>query len=293
MFQYVHFHKKEYLEPNIKLEKVPGTEFDCIAASDWQEHCLECAAPICFGNCINYSKRFDNSCRNLEYGIYPKRFNKEIWGIDEVRDESDKDSNIRIVVDLKSGADKQLVLNYLLKNTELQTNYNYNMVTIVNRRPKLLGIIPILDAYIAHQREVIKLRSEFDLATAKKEIHTLEGLVKALSILDEVIVCIRKSKNKTDARDNLVKEFEFTEEQAEAIVTLQLYRLTNTDVVALEQELAQLKKIIDGMLYSIPSILLPYSYCKFSTKIDTILAIAIKYFITISCFLRLSILVIS
>ena len=79
MFQYVHFHKKEYLEPDIKLEKVPDTEFDCIAASDWQEHCLECAAPICFGNCINYSKRFDNSCRNLEYGIYPKRFNKEIW----------------------------------------------------------------------------------------------------------------------------------------------------------------------------------------------------------------------
>ena len=173
------------------------------------------------------------------------RIDRKIDGIAEVRDESDKDSNIRIVIDLKSGADKNLVLNYLLKNTDLQANYNYNMVTIVNRRPKLLGIIPIIDAYIAHQREVIKLRSEFDLATAKKEIHTLEGLVKALSILDEVIACIRKSKNKSDARDNLVKEFDFTVEQATAILDLQLYRLTNFDVTVLEEKLAKLRQAIE------------------------------------------------
>lgn len=173
------------------------------------------------------------------------RVDKKIDGIAEVRDESDKDSNIRIVIDLKNGADKNLVLNYLLKNTDLQANYNYNMVTIVNRRPKLLGILPIIDAYIAHQREVIKLRSEFDLATAKKEIHTLEGLVKALSILDEVIATIRKSKNKADARDNLVKEYEFTVEQATAILDLQLYRLTNFDVTVLEDKLAKLRDAID------------------------------------------------
>ena len=173
------------------------------------------------------------------------RLDKKIDGIAEVRDESDKDSNIRIVIDLKSGADKNLVLNYLLKNTDLQANYNYNMVTIVNRRPKLLGIIPILDAYIKHQREVIRLRSEFDLATAKKEIHTLEGLVKALSILDEVIACIRKSKNKGDARDNLVSEFDFTVEQATAILDLQLYRLTNFDVTVLEEKLAKLRQAIE------------------------------------------------
>ena len=173
------------------------------------------------------------------------RIDRKIDGIAEVRDESDKDSNIRIVIDLKNGADKNLVLNYLLKNTDLQANYNYNMVTIVNRRPKLLGIIPIIDAYIDHQREVIKLRSEFDLATAKKEIHTLEGLVKALSILDEVIACIRKSKNKSDARDNLVKEFEFTIEQATAILDLQLYRLTNFDVTVLEDKLAKLRQAIE------------------------------------------------
>ena len=173
------------------------------------------------------------------------RLDKKIDGIAEVRDESDKDSNIRIVIDLKTGADKNLVLNYLLKNTDLQANYNYNMVTIVNRRPKLLGIIPILDAYINHQREVIRLRSEFDLATAKKEIHTLEGLVKALSILDEVIACIRKSKNKGDARDNLVSEFDFTVEQATAILDLQLYRLTNFDVTVLEEKLAKLRQAIE------------------------------------------------
>ena len=172
------------------------------------------------------------------------RIDKKIDGISEVRDESDKDSNIRIVIDLKSGADKNLVLNYLLKNTDLQANYNYNMVTIVNRRPKLLGIIPIIDAYILHQREVIKRRSEFDLGTAKKEIHILEGLVKALSILDEVIICIRKSKNKTDARDNLIREFEFTIEQATAILDLQLYRLTNFDVTVLEEKLEKLRQAI-------------------------------------------------
>ena len=173
------------------------------------------------------------------------RLDKKIDGISEVRDESDKDSNIRIVIDLKAGADKDLVLNYLFKNTELQSNYNYNNVTIVNRRPRLLGIIPILDAYIAHQRDVIKRRSEFDLATAKKEIHTLEGLVKALSILDEVIATIRKSKNKADARDNLVKEYEFTVEQATAILDLQLYRLTNFDVTVLEEKLAKLRSAIE------------------------------------------------
>ena len=173
------------------------------------------------------------------------RLDKKIDGISEIRDESDKDSNIRIVIDLKNGADKNLVLNYLLKNTDLQANYNYNMVTIVNRRPKLLGIIPIIKAYIEHQREVIKRRSEFDLATAKKEIHTLEGLVKALSILDEVIACIRKSKNKGNARDNLVSEFDFTIEQATAILDLQLYRLTNFDVTVLEEKLEKLRQEIE------------------------------------------------
>ena len=173
------------------------------------------------------------------------RVDKKLDGIAEVRDESDKDSNIRIAVDLKPQADKNLVLNYLLKNTELQTAYNYNMVTIVDRRPKLLGIIPILDAYIEHQKEVVKKRTEFDLATARHEMHVTEGLVKAISILDEVIALIRASKNKQDAIDNLVKTYAFTEIQATAIVMLQLYRLTNTDVTTLEEKLLTLQKLID------------------------------------------------
>ena len=175
------------------------------------------------------------------------RFEKKLDGIAEVRDESDKDSNVRIVIDLKPGADKELVLNYLLKNTELQTTYNYNMVCIDKRRPRLLGIIPIIDAYIDHQKDVILKRTNFDLAFARKEMHITEGLVKAISILDEVIAVIRASKNKPDAIENLVKKFDFTTEQATAIVMLQLYRLTNTDITILNEKLENLRKIIEEL----------------------------------------------
>lgn len=173
------------------------------------------------------------------------RIDKKIDGIVEVRDESAAD--IRIVIDLKKTANKDLIVNYLLKNTDMQISYNFNMVSIVNRRPKLLGLAASLDAFITHQRAVVKRRTEFDLAHAKARYHIVEGLIKCISILDEVIKVIRASKNKQDAKDNLVKEFEFTPEQAEAIVVLQLYRLTNTDVVALENEKASLEKIIAGL----------------------------------------------
>ena len=173
------------------------------------------------------------------------RMDKKVDGIIEVRDESAQD--VRIVVELKKNANVDLIVNYFLKNTDMQISYNFNMVSIVNRRPKLLGLKEALDAFIAHQREVVRRRTEFDLAHAKARFHIVEGLIKCISILDEVIKVIRASKNKQDAKDNLVKEFEFTPEQAEAIVTLQLYRLTNTDVVALEQELANLEKIIAGL----------------------------------------------
>ena len=173
------------------------------------------------------------------------RIDKKIDGISEVRDESAAD--VRIVIDLKKNANVDLIVNYLLKNTDMQINYNFNMVAIVNRRPKLLGLAQCLDAFIAHQKEVVRRRTEFDLAHAKARYHIVEGLIKCISILDEVIRVIRESKNKSDAKENLVKEFEFTMEQAEAIVTLQLYRLTNTDVVALEEEMANLEKIINGL----------------------------------------------
>ena len=174
------------------------------------------------------------------------RIDKKIDGIQEVRDESDREG-LRIAIDLKKDANRELIINYLLKNTELQISYNYNMVAIVNRRPMTLGVIQILDAYIEHQKEVITKRTQFDLDTFKHEYHITEGLIKALSILDEVIKTIRASKNKSDAKDNLVKQFDFTEIQAEAIVTLQLYRLTNTDVVALQEKMRDLKIIIAGL----------------------------------------------
>ena len=171
------------------------------------------------------------------------RIDKKIDGISEVRDETDREG-LRIAIDLKSGANKDLILNYLLKNTDLQVSYNYNMVAIVNRTPKTLGIIPILDAYIDHFREVITKRTEFNLAAYKKEYNIVSGLIKAISILDEVIKTIRASKNKVDAKYNLVDKYGFTEEQAEAIVMLQLYKLTNTDIVTLEERSKTLQELI-------------------------------------------------
>ena len=173
------------------------------------------------------------------------RLDKKIDGIVEVRDESAQD--IRIVIDLKKGVNKEFLVNFLLKNTDMQISYNFNMVAIVKKRPKLLGLKNALQAFIDHQQEVVRRRSEFDLAHAKKELHILDGLKKCLSILDEVIKTIRASKNKSDAKENLVKEYAFSYEQAEAIVTLQLYRLTNTDVVELEERCAVLEKIISSL----------------------------------------------
>lgn len=169
------------------------------------------------------------------------RIDKKIDGIVEVRDESDKDG-LQIAIDLKKDANADAILNYLYKNTELQISYNFNNVVIVNRRPMLMGLLGILDAYIVHQEEIVTKRSEFDFRMAKARYHIVEGLIKALSILDEVIKTIRASKNKADAIHNLVEKYAFTEKQADAIVTLQLYRLTNTDVVALQEEMTKLSE---------------------------------------------------
>ena len=173
------------------------------------------------------------------------RIDKKIEGIAEVRDESDLENPETIVIDLKKDADSNLIINYLLKNTEMQVSYNYNMVAIVNHRPVTLGIIEILDAYISHQKEVILKRTKFDLDHALAEMHIVEGLIKALSILDDVIKTIRSSKNKSDAKENLVKLYDFSEKQAEAIVMLQLYKLTNTDVTELMERKNNLSLMIE------------------------------------------------
>lgn len=171
------------------------------------------------------------------------RLDKKIEGIAEARDETDR-TGIRIAIDLKANANKELIMKYLFKNTDLQVSYNYNAVAIVNRTPKTLGILEILDAYILHQKEVVLKRTQFDLAYYTKNYNIATGLIKAISILDEVIALIRASKNKSDAKVNLVKEYGFTEEQSEAIVTLQLYKLTNTDILVLQEECEKLKELI-------------------------------------------------
>ena len=181
---------------------------------------------------------------NLVKKINDIRIEKKIDGIVDARDETAR-GDLRIVIDLKKDANSDLILNYLLKNTEMQISYSFNMIAIVNRRPKLVGIVEILDAYIAHQIDVITRRSKFDLEHAKVRMHIVDGYLKAMSILDEVISCIRKSNNRLDAINNLVKEFEFTTEQATAIVDMKLYRLTNTDVLALEEEKKNLERIIE------------------------------------------------
>lgn len=188
---------------------------------------------------------FDVNKASLVKKIDEIRIDKKVEGIQEVRDESDLENPETIVIDLKKDANSDLIINYLLKNTDLQISFNYNMVAIVNNRPMTLGILQILDAYIAHQKEIILKRTKFDLDHALAEMHIVEGLIKALSILDEVIKTIRSSKNKSDAKDNLVKEYQFTEKQAEAIVMLQLYKLTNTDVTELLERKDNLKLMIE------------------------------------------------
>lgn len=174
------------------------------------------------------------------------RFNKSIDGIIEVRDESDR-NGLSIVIDLKKDVDVQNTLNYFYKNTDLQKNYNYNMVAIKDKRPVLMGIEGIIDGYIQHQIEVITKRSLFDLHKAQERKHIVDGLIKAVSILDEVVHTIRQSKDKQDAKKNLQEKYAFSEKQSEAIVTLQLYRLTNTDIVALEKERAELNSLIETL----------------------------------------------
>ncbi|QQZ11246.1 DNA topoisomerase IV subunit A [Heyndrickxia vini] len=183
---------------------------------------------------------------NMVKKIDELRLDRKVEGISEVRDETDR-TGLRIVIELKKDAHADGVLNYLFKNTDLQITYNFNMVAIANRRPKLMGLKELLDAYIGHQKEVVTNRTKYDLHKAKERQHIVEGLMKALSILDEVISTIRASKDKRNAKDNLIEQFQFTEAQSEAIVSLQLYRLTNTDITALQKESKELKQKIEEL----------------------------------------------
>ena len=191
--------------------------------------------------------------KSIPYGIVKEqllkkiidiKLDKKIEGINDVVDESDYENMARLVIDLKKGVDASLILKYLYKNTDLQVNYNFNMVAIVNRRPKYVGVLDILDAFIAHQKQVVTRRTAYDKRKAEERLNVLEGVSRAISILDEVIKVIRASKNKQDSIENLIKEFDFNFEQAKYIVEMQLYRLTNTDILDVTKEMEELRKNI-------------------------------------------------
>ncbi len=169
------------------------------------------------------------------------RIDRKLDNILEVRDETDR-TGLRIVIDLKKDADAEAILNYLYKNTDLQVPYSFNMVAIMNHRPKQLSLPELLDAYISHQKEVFTNRTTYDLNKTKDRLEIVAGLMKALSILDKVIATIRSANDKKDAKEKIIVAYGFTEVQAEAIVSLQLYKLTNTDITALREEETQLVK---------------------------------------------------
>ncbi|WP_107838011.1 DNA topoisomerase IV subunit A [Metasolibacillus meyeri] len=189
---------------------------------------------------------YDVNKANLIKKIDEQRADKRLEGIADVRDESDR-NGLRIVIEMKKDIQAQGILNYLLKSTDLQITYSFNMIAIYNRRPTLMTLPMMLDAYIAHQKEVVRKRTVFDLTKAKDRLHIVEGLMKALSILDEVIQTIRSSSDKRDAKNNLQQKFSFTEVQSEAIVSLQLYRLTNTDITELRAEEEELTQLIEKL----------------------------------------------
>ncbi|WPC08396.1 DNA topoisomerase IV subunit A [Globicatella sp. PHS-GS-PNBC-21-1553] len=186
---------------------------------------------------------FDVNKAKLIQRLDDIRIQKKVEGISEVRDESDR-NGVRVVIELKREVNAEGILQYLLKNTELQVNYHFNMVAIHNRRPEVVGLLQMLEAYIDHQKEVITKRTKYMLTTDKKRLHIVEGLIRVVSILDEVIAVIRNSDNKADAKRNLEREFDFSEVQSESIVNLQLYRLTNTDIEALQNEKLELNERI-------------------------------------------------
>jgi topoisomerase-4 subunit A len=186
---------------------------------------------------------FEVNKANLVKRMDELRLDKKVDGVAEIRDETDR-TGLRIVIELRKDGNAEGILNYFFKNTDLQVSYNYNMVAIHNKTPKLMGLKAILHSYIEHQKEVVTRRTAYDLRKAEERSHIVEGLIKAISILDEVIDTIRASKDKRNAKDNIIEKFQFTEIQAEAIVTLQLYRLTNTDITTLQSEAEELEKKI-------------------------------------------------
>ncbi|MGX8177226.1 DNA topoisomerase IV subunit A [Exiguobacterium artemiae] len=180
---------------------------------------------------------------NLVKRMEELRLDRKVEGVAEVRDETDRDG-LRVVVELKKEADAEGVLHFYLKQTDLQIAYNYNMVAIHERTPRQMGVLALLDAYLSHVKDVVIRRTTFDLEQAKRRQEVVSALMTAISVLDETLALIRSASNKSEAKDKLIERFQFTDRQAEAVVMLQLYRLTNTDIVELQDEAAKLEKEI-------------------------------------------------
>jgi len=180
----------------------------------------------------------------LVHEIDMLKHNNVLPGIAEVRDESDR-NGIRIVIEIKKEAKIDVIYNYLMTKSGLKMSYSANMVAIVNGSPKTMTLLDFIDSYINHQVDVITRKSTFELAKSKGRLDIVNGLIKAISILDEVVAVIRASKDKQDAKKNLQNKFSFSEAQSEAIVMLQLYKLSNTDITTLENEKHALEEDIE------------------------------------------------
>ncbi|NFE20645.1 DNA topoisomerase IV subunit A [Clostridium botulinum] len=178
-----------------------------------------------------------------------KKHSKALENITDIRDESDR-NGIRAVIEFKKIATQDVVektLKYLYKKTDLQSNISFNMVALADGKPKTLGLKSMLKYYVEHQKEVITRRTKRELEIAEKRFHIVEGFIKAIGIMDEIIKTIRESKSKKNARENLIEKFSFTDIQAEAILELMLYKLTGLEVVAFEKEYKELEKLINKL----------------------------------------------
>ena len=185
-----------------------------------------------------------NKARALEKILALSQEKKALFaGIADIRDESDR-SGMRAVVEVKKDGDPEKILQYLFKYSDLQCTFGVNMVAIANGRPQQLGLKQIIAHYIRHQRDVVTRRTKFDLETAERREHILEGLMIAVDNLDRVIRLIRSSKSVKEAKERLMREFSLTDVQAQAILDLRLYRLTNLELLTIEREYNAVKKLI-------------------------------------------------
>jgi topoisomerase-4 subunit A len=171
------------------------------------------------------------------------RVDKAVQGLLDVRDESDREGQ-RIVLELAKSANVEGILAVLLKKTDLQVYYHFNMVAIHRGRPMEMGLLDLLRAWVDHQCQVVRRRSEFDLRKSQERLHIVDGLVRAVDILDEIIATIRKSSDRADACANLIAQFSFSEAQANAILDLRLHRLTNLQILELQTERDELRALI-------------------------------------------------